>query len=118
MAVTAFVLSLVGGLVSFFQGGCVSIGAGLAGDAASEDLMGASGFVIIAAVVAWIGGSLTLAKKGKAGWKVLCAAVVLCVFAGAASEFTDAYVWAVIYGIAAFCAYRSVKDNNAKGADE
>ena len=127
MGVVAFVLSLIGGLISFFQGGCGTvagvIGSGM-GDAvggkegaqmANEGAaMGGAGFlIIIAAILAIVGGSFALAHK-KAGYILLTISAVACFIAYGVSGgiFQDAIIWGVVYLIADFCAYKSFKNTN------
>ena len=114
MKVTAFVLSLLAGIISTLQS-CLgaaagAMGAGLAAVADdqkikkdSTDIVGASFFIFIAAILAFVGGAFAL-KGRKAGWILLTISAVLCFQAATSSAFKDGFVWGGVYAISAFFA--------------
>jgi hypothetical protein len=118
MHVTALVLSLITGILSFLQAGCVTL-CGAIGSAVSEKagdahmqktLAGSAGgglFTMAAAIIGIVGGIFAVMHK-KVGRLLLIVSGIICIL----SKFTgydDAMIWGVIYLIAAVCAHLDLK---------
>lgn len=129
MNIAAFIISLLAGLISFFQGGCATgigaIGSGIGRHVGGYDgariasegaSIGGAGFlVVLAALLAIIGGSFALPRK-KASYVLLSISVGLCLLALGVSEgmYKDATVWMVAYIIADICAYSGCQVNQSE----
>ncbi len=116
MHVVSLVLSLIGGIISFVQGGCLMCAGGVASslaegaDKADMAAMGGGGFLVLcAAICAIVGGIFAVLHKGSAKI-VLGVSAGLCVLASF-TGYSDAFIWAVVYAVAAFCSYRDVKQS-------
>lgn len=119
MNIVAFVLSVFPAFFSFLQGGCAGGCAGgmmrlsqSFGGSVDRDfaLLGATGIgVMLAALLAMIGGSLALARK-KGAAVFLMISVGLCALAYLGG-FGDASIWGILYTFAAVCAAADAKEH-------
>lgn len=129
MNIAAFVISLFAGLISFLQGGCATgvsaIGTGLGSRVGGYDgakiaregasMGGAGALIVLAALLAIIGGSFALPRK-KASYWLLSISSGMCLLAVMVSGgiYKDAYVWLTAYAIAGGCAYAACQDNQSE----
>ena len=129
MNIAAFVISLLAGLISFLQGGCATgvgaIGTGLGSRVGGYEgakiaregasMGGAGTLVVLAALLAIIGGSFALPRK-KASYWLLGISSGMCLLAVMVSGgiYKDAYVWLTAYAIACGCAYAGCQDNQSE----
>ena len=129
MNIAAFVISLLAGLISFLQGGCATgvgaIGTGLGSRVGGYEgakiaregasMGGAGALIVLAALLAIIGGSFALPRK-KASYWLLAVSSGMCLLAVMVSGgiYKDAYVWLTAYAIACGCAYAGCQDNQSE----
>lgn len=129
MNIAAFVISLLAGLISFLQGGCATgvgaIGTGLGSRVGGYEgariaregasMGGAGALIVLAALLAIIGGSFALPRK-KASYWLLGISSGMCLLAVMVSGgiYKDAYVWLTAYAIACGCAYAGCQDNQSE----
>lgn len=124
MHIAALVISLFAGIFSFFQGGLLTIVGGLGGGlgeyggdtAFAEEayMAGGAGMIVVFAAITGIVAGILAGMKKRYAWKVLVAASIMCILAGF-GVFSDAFIYAILYGIAAFCSYKSINPEFLKG---
>lgn len=113
MSIAAFILSLLGGILALFQGGCACIGGGALHEySRAAGRVGAGGFlIVIAAVTGFVGGAMAFTRKAKAKI-ILGASTGLCLLA-VITGFTDGIIYCLIYGIAAVLAHLDTTKQSA-----
>ena len=113
MSIAAFILSLLGGILALFQGGCACIGGGALHEySRAAGRVGAGGFlIVIAAVTGFVGGAMAFTRKAKAKI-ILGASTGLCLLA-VITGFTDGIIYCLIYGIAAVLAHLDTAKQSA-----
>jgi hypothetical protein len=119
MNIAAFIIALIGGIVSILQSGCIMLIGGVVSglDKNAEPVAGGAFLCFVAAVVAIVGGSLSLRSSG-AGWKTLCAAAIISILGGLSFYgYKDAYFWAVVYGLASGLAFFDTKERHIESKD-
>lgn len=124
MRLATLIISLVLVVISGVQSCAVAVGGSIAQDlstAASdkqkaEDLAGAGGLGVFAALLWVVGAGFVMAKPKVSLW-VFGIASLLWVGAGAAG-FTDAYFWMVASIIFAVMSWRGMKEKRKKDQEE
>ncbi len=127
MNILAFIISLIAGLISFLQGGCSTvigaIGSGIGEQVGGYEglkiaregaLIGGAGFlVVLAALIAIIGGCLALPRQKASCWLLsISSGMCLIAFVASGGTYNDIGIWAIAYAVAALCAYIGCKKNN------
>ncbi len=114
MRVTAFILSLIAGVLSILHS-CAGAAVGAIGSGLSEivhddkldKIKGEAGgmvtgafFIFVAAIIAFVGGSFAL-KGRKLGWILLTISAVFCLLVGTSTIFKDGLIYGSAYAISA-----------------
>ena len=117
MSIAAFILSILGGILSFLSGGCGLACGGGASQYSYQTLgyhdkelmgIGAGGLLIlIASIVGFVGGSMAFTRKAKAKiW--LGVSTGLCLIGGISGN-SYGYICLIFYAVAAFLAHLDTK---------
>lgn len=105
--VAAFVITLIAGILSIFQSGCVMTGGSLLSDYDDDaSIMLLAGFLVFGAAITGITGGALALKRNRQSIKTLWYASLACFIAwgaGATSGYgyEDALMWCIAYGVAA-----------------
>jgi len=119
--IISLVLMLVLGVQSCGVAAGGSIGGALSDSAAdqkaAEELEGAGGIGLFAALLWLVAAAFVLSKPRVSMW-VFGVAGLLCLLGGATSEFTDLWGWAVASFAFAAMSWRGIKEKVDKDAEE